>query len=220
LLYLRAEYLYEIDRFTESRQCLERLLACAQPWQYRAGIPGNIKEKLAPRKLADILRIERRYAEAESRLLALLERYPDDTLTWTALGRVYVDSCQRAKLSWSTAQLAACPQGHIFATLLWASLHLTQNELPAAGAFIDQLIAAAPRMPYARILRSEWLARTAAPLQERIQACRDILRLQPGNIEAQRLLSRLCAPQARPVTFSASWGSPIIAGEGISSVSP
>src|SRR5207249_8351373 len=66
LLYLRADCLYELDRFDEAKATLMRLLTGNGNPQYRGGMPAEIVEKLAPRKLADILRLQRDFASAET----------------------------------------------------------------------------------------------------------------------------------------------------------
>jgi tetratricopeptide (TPR) repeat protein len=191
LLYSKAECLYELDRYREARETLTQIIAGAGQFQYRGGVPGDIREQRAPRKLADICRLERDFASAESLLMRLLARFPHDTLSWQTLGRVFLDSRQRLKLLAVIEHLQACPQGDVFATMLMAMWHLNAREFDAAGQAIEQLIGLAPLMPMPRILRVEWLNQIAAPITSRIQACRDLLRLQPGNQEARHLLAGL-----------------------------
>jgi len=173
----------------------DQLLTAQQ--QYRGGVPGEIKTKLAPRKLADVLRLKRDFVAAEQLLLSLVQRFPDDSITWHTLGRVYLDSRQRVKLLSVVERLKDCPQGELFALLLRATWHLAHQELDVAGELIDRLIGLAPQMPLPRILRTQWLTQCGAPLADRIQACRDILRLQPGHVDAQRLLQSLEATARR-----------------------
>ena len=59
LLFLRAECLYELDRYSEAKTTLKKILSGDGGMQYRGGVPAEIREKLAPRKLADVLRLER-----------------------------------------------------------------------------------------------------------------------------------------------------------------
>jgi tetratricopeptide (TPR) repeat protein len=191
LLYLRADCLYELDRFGEAKTALIELLTGKDDLQYRGGVPAGITKKLAPRKLADVLRLERDFVSAESLFKSLVARFPDDTLSWYLLGRVYLDSRQRANMLASCEQLRRGPQGEIFALLLAATWHLELNELDAATPLIDNLIGMAPRMPLPRVLRADLLARTGAPISDRIQSCRDILRVQPGNLDAQRMIHKL-----------------------------
>jgi glycosyltransferase involved in cell wall biosynthesis len=207
LLYLRAECLYELDRFDEAKDTLLRLIGGAAEPQYRAGVPADIRIKLAPRKLADVLLMQGQFAASETLLQSLLTQFPDDTLTWHTLGRVYLQLQQRVKLLGALEQLRRCPQGEVFADALLAAWHLAQRELDEAGPLIERLIGQAPQMPLPRLLRAEWLNQSAAPISDRIQACRDVLRVLPGNLDVRRLLHHLEAshiatndrqPAARP----------------------
>jgi glycosyltransferase involved in cell wall biosynthesis len=191
LLYSKAECLYELDRYGEARETLTQIIVGSSKFQYRGGVPGDIRDQRAPRKLADICRLERDFALAESLLMSLLARFPHDTHSWHTLGRVFLDSRQRLKLLAVLEHLRACPQGDVFATMLMAMWHLNAREFDAAGQTIEQLIGLAPLMPMPRILRVEWLNQVAAPVTARIQACRDLLRLQPSNHEARQLLTSL-----------------------------
>jgi tetratricopeptide (TPR) repeat protein len=215
LLYLRADCLYELDRFSEAKATLLRLLTSKGEPQYRGGIPAEIVEKLAPRKLADILRLEGDFASAEMLLKSILARYPDDTLSWYLLGRLYLGSQQRVYLLTASEQLRRCPQGDIFALLLEATWHVEHNELDAAAPLIDKLIGLAPRMPLPRILRAELLVRAGAPIPDRIHACRDILRVHPGNLDAQRMIHQLELAQLQLAAAAQTQSSPILTGVGL-----
>jgi tetratricopeptide (TPR) repeat protein len=216
LLYLRSECLYELDRYHEAKISLAQIISGPTARQYRGGSPGEIREKLAPRRLADVYRLERDFGSAEAALLSIVGRYPDDTLTWHTLGRVYIDSQQRAKLLEVVERLKACPQGQIFGSLLLAIWHLTVRELDHAGEVIEQLVSQAPMMPMPRILRAEWLSQIGAPPEARIHACRDILRLQPGNLDAQRMLASL-QPTVQPAASvsGTDFSTSVVLGAGL-----
>ncbi len=221
LLYLRGDCLYELDRFGEAKATFISLLNCQSEPQYRGGFPAEIIDKLAPRKLADTLRLERDFASAEALFKSLVARFPDDTLSWYLLGRVYLDSQQRVNLLRVVEQLQNCPQGDIFALLLRATWHLEHNELDAAAPLVDHLICLAPRMPLPRVLRADLLARAGAPIPDRIHACRDILRLQPGNLDAQRMIYQLELAQGQLNTAAHLQPTAIFAGDGLAgSVGP
>jgi tetratricopeptide (TPR) repeat protein len=216
LLLLRAESLYDLDRYAEAKTTLARIIDAPDGPQYRGGVPSHIKDKLAPRKLADVLRLQQQYAAAEAIARSIVTRFADDTLSWHTLGRVYLDWGQRIKLLRVVERLRACPQGELFASLLLATWHLQQRDPGPAGPLIDRLIAEAPQMPMLRILRAEWLAQTNAPIDDRIHACRDILRLQPGHVEARRLLETLQAVQHQVAASPArAFSTTVVLGEGI-----
>ena len=198
LQYLHAECLYEIDEFAAARTILLKIIESSDHASYHGGIPGDVKQHLAPRRLADVLRLEGDYASAESLCRRLLVRYPRDTHAWHTLGRIYLDGGRQAELLRVVEQLRDCPDGHVFAALLLALWHIGKREFAAATQQIDWLIAQAPRMPLPRLLRVELLTQTGAPIEERKKACRDALRLQPGNHDVMRILESLEAQPSAP----------------------
>jgi tetratricopeptide (TPR) repeat protein len=219
LLYLRSECLYELDRYAEAKTALSQIISGPAERQYRGGAPGEIREKLAPRRLADIYRLERNFAAAEAALLSIVGQFPDDTVTWHTLGCVYLDLRQRAKLVGVVERLKACPQGEIFGSLLLAIWHLTEREWERAGELIEQLVSQAPMMPMPRILRAEWLIQVGAPPEKQIQACRDILRLQPGNLDARRILEGLQVKARPSITVGQTdITTPVVVGAGMAGV--
>jgi len=71
-------------------------------------------------------------------------------------------------------------------------------------------------MPMGRMLLIEWLTRTGAPVADRIQACRDTLRLQPGNLEAERMLQALLATDRESATATpAQLSTSVVLGAGV-----
>jgi predicted Zn-dependent protease len=215
LRYLLAESHYLLDEFPRARQALETLLAQPAGPRYHGGVPGQIRELMAPRKLADTLRLEGRLAEAEAVLRSLVDRFPRDTHSWHTLGRVYIDAGDRAHLEQVVAHLQACPQGEIFAALLESVWCLRWGPKEQAGAHIDRAIALAPQMPLARVLRAEWLIAIGAPRDACIQALKDVLRVQPGHQEARQLLARWLAPTEPVGRDLAGWFTTVVAGEGL-----
>lgn len=220
LRYLLAECHYLLDEFSRARQVLEELIALPAGPRYHGGVPGQIRELVAPRKLADTLRLLGRLNEAEAVLRALLIRFPRDTHSWHTLARVYLDAGDRARFEQAAASLNGCPQGEIFVALLWALWHLRFGPKDQAGAHIDRAIALAPQMPLPRVLRAEWLIATGAPREACIQALKDVLRVQPGHVEARQLLERWLAPPQRVSREPAGWFTSVVVGEGLSSSPP
>jgi tetratricopeptide (TPR) repeat protein len=216
LRHLRAESLYEQDRFEAAERDLRAIVEGPDPHYQQGGVPVDIKRKLAPRKLADVLRVRGAYAEAEGVLQNVVVEFPLDTLSWYALGRVYADWNQAEKLQATIQRLAICPQGSVFAGLLLASWYLAKNALREAGSHIDQLISEVPQMPLPRLLRIDWLSRCGSPLEARMAACRDLLRVQPGNMEALREIDRLEHAQrtAQQVSLG-DWCTSIVFGAGV-----
>jgi glycosyltransferase involved in cell wall biosynthesis len=216
LLYMQAECLYELDRFDAARGALLRIISSTDERQYHGGSPAEVRHKVAPRKLGDIHRILGAYAKAVDAFESVLSVFPEDTLTWYSLGRVYVDTHCWDRTEATAQRLRLCPQGHIFASLLLATWHLEHHEFDAAAVLIDELIAEVPQMPFPRLMRAELLTRTGAPIETRIQACRDVLRVQPGNPDVVRMLVDLEDAQRRPTQPRADqWCTSVVLGAGI-----
>ena len=215
LHYLRAECFYEMDDFASAQTELVNLIQQPRRNTYHGGVPGDVKEHIAPRRLADVLRLQRQFDAAEAICQTLLIKHPCDTHVWHTLGRIYLDAGNRDGLLTVVEKMRDCPQGDVFGALLLALWHLAQRELVQAGQQIEWLIAHAPQMPLPRILRIEWLGQTGASLDARMKACRDALRLQPGNLEVQRVLHSLEATQ-QAAAKSTHWPT-LILGAGIPS---
>lgn len=213
LQYLYAECFYEIDQFAAARTILQNIIASEDRCSYHGGVPGDVRQHLAPRRLADVLRLEGDYSRAEALCRSLLVHYPQDTHIWHTLGRVFLDGGRHAELLNVVERIRDCPEGPVFAALLLALWHMTHREWPAAAQQIDWLIAQAPRMPLPRLLRVELLNQTGAALEERKKACRDALRLHPGNQDVLRVLESLeAAPTA--VARQGQWPT-LVLGAGV-----
>jgi predicted Zn-dependent protease len=218
LRFLQAEALYELNQYAAARQILAGLINEPHTWHFRAGTPSHIQEKLAPRRLADVLRLQGDYSAAERLLLEILDRFPNDTISWHALGQLYIQSNQWPPLEKVARHLRDCPQGDVFADLLLVTWHLSHGEFDPAERHIEGLIGRVPQMPLPRLMRAELLIRRGAPRQSLIQACRDLLRVQPGNAEGARILARLeNAQQAIAVTSADNGCMSVVLGAGIPS---
>jgi tetratricopeptide (TPR) repeat protein len=209
LLLLKADCLYELDRYDEAHQTLLAIIRAGQQWHYRGSVPAEIKEKLAPRRLADVLRLKGRLDLAEAQLLALLHRFPSDTLSWYLLGRVYSQWGNWSRVELVAERLSTCPQGAAFGAILLAARQMAHGQWKPAESLVDQAIASAPQLPLARILRLELLFRAGAPVSAQMQACRDLLRVQPGNPDARQLLAQLEGVPAGRVQLNAAPAAPV-----------
>ena len=202
LAYLESEVLYELDDYDAAKSLLVAIMNGPDRPQFRAGAPSDIKRQMAPRSLGEVLRIQRQYAAAERVLRSVVELYPLDTLTWHALGRLYIDARSRPGLDVVCERLADCPQGSLFASMLKAAWHMVHSEWRAAEKVLDPLIATSPRMPMLRLMRAEVLTRRGAGLTGCLQAYRDVLRVHPGNAIAANIVRQLEGQMHRPVTVA------------------
>jgi tetratricopeptide (TPR) repeat protein len=191
LMYLLSEALYELDHYAAAEALLVAVAGAPEMARYHAGSPHELKRKLAPRSLGEVLRIQRRLDDAAAVLRRVVETFPDDTLSWHALGRVAIDRGSRAELDLVRQRLERCPQGRTFSLLLEAAWKLMRSDFDGLEQVFHELIGLAPRMAMPRIMRAQWLARSGAPISDQLQACRDVLRVHPGHPLATAMIAQL-----------------------------
>ncbi len=217
LLYMQSEALYNLGCHAEVKAKLIKIL-WQQPQKdcFRIGTPGDVRQRLARLALGEVLRVEGALAEAEEVVRDVVNDFPADASTWFFLGRVYIDWRQWKKLDDVMARLSDCANGGVFAGLLRAWSQFTRGEWLPAERTLEELIPQAPCMTLLRVLRAECLHhRDASPMMQ-IQACRDILRLQPHNRRALQILERLEASGGRMfLNDAAILGTSMIVGMGL-----
>lgn len=211
LPYLQSEALYEMGDYVAARTVLERIIAGPEPIRGMAfGKPADIKQRLAPLALGEVLRMQREYFAAECVLLRLTEQLPADPVPWQFLGRLYVDTGARTKFEQIIQHLVACerlsPHGRsgLFAAMLQVSWELVRGSVPAAEQMLSGIIAEAPDMPLPRQLLAQCLERRGAPATELLKAYSDVLRVQPGHPHAAAMLRQLEKQPQQPPAKQAS----------------
>jgi tetratricopeptide (TPR) repeat protein len=219
LAYLQGEALYQLGEYAAARMALTHLLNSPPPPRvFQVGSPSNIRERLAPLGLGEVLRVERRLDEAEAMLRQVAERFPSDPAVWQFLGRVYIDGRQRQKLDEVIERLSACPRGEFFAAMLTASWSIAHGDFASAESILDRLISESPGMPLLRLMRAECLARAGVSTEQQLRAYRDLLRLEPGHPRAISMVLRLEDRQPRvAVTALAPLVNSVVAGHGVPS---
>lgn len=205
LAFLQSEALYQLGEYGAARMVLWRLINGPEPAPHmRAGAPHEIRRRLAPLGLGEVLRMERDLDLAEGVLRNVVRLFPEDPVAWHQLGRIYVDMGNWQKLEEVLDRLSACSRGDKFAPLLIAAWKVIHGELEAAEGVIDAAIAKAPEMAFPRAIRAECLKRRGAPAATQLRAYRDMLRLQPGNAHAVSMIAslevagRVSADQSEP----------------------
>lgn len=187
----RADLLGTAGNLRGAEQCLEALLAHAQPDYLQTGVADDLVCKEARRLLAVVYQDQGRVAEARRLLEALLAEYPDFVQAWVNLAYVLLALQARAAFDDALRELERCPQGRVYAAVLRAERYMAGGDLLAARPLLDEAIASAPRMLWPRIVLSEWLLKNGDDRDGFIAVQRDILRLDPGNAFAQANLQRL-----------------------------
>jgi tetratricopeptide (TPR) repeat protein len=215
-LYAKAHAMYALQDYASAERALIRIIQAPAPRRMHFGETANIRHKLAPHLLAAICFMKGEYRQAEESYVALLRDFPDHAGTWYNLGLIFVATGERQKLEWVLRELRGCAAGKLDAQLLVARWRLARGELAAAGALIDQLIEQAPQSPYPRMIRVECLANCQSPLDAQVKAIRDVLRVDPANVQARAWMAQIERAQ-RAVTAApaAAWSGTVAVGSGV-----
>lgn len=225
LPYLQSEALYELGDYPGARAVLERIMASPDSLHgFICGTPVDIKRRLAPLALGEVLRMQREYVAAVAVLSGVTEQFPEDPVPWQFLGRVYVDTGERRKFEGTLDRLEACEKlsragrSNLFAAMLRVSWELVRGSVAAAEQLLSGIIAQVPEMPLPRQLLAQCLKRRGAPAIELVKAYRDVLRVQPGNPVAAAMVRQLEGADQRPQVKEASGlnGSVFYVGSGAS----
>jgi tetratricopeptide (TPR) repeat protein len=201
---VQAMALYVQEKYGAAAQALFSLIHSQSSRHMHFCSTCNTRRLVAPRMLGVVQRMQKVYSDAEATLKSVLRDFPSDINAWYNLGLVYLDIGNGQRLAPVVHQLQTLPRGHLDAGLLAALWQMRHGELAMAGPIIDQLIAEAPDWPRPRMLWAEWLSRRQAPWETQMQALRDVLRLQPGNLEAESWIQAVKRVQAPPAPIAAS----------------
>lgn len=189
LNFVQASAWYRLREYSRVAEVLQRIMGQVPMRRPQFAAPANIREKVAPRLLGTVHRLQKHYGEAEQILTALLQEFPTDHVSWFDLGLVYLDAIALEKFASVVRELLKHPAGVVDAGVLTALWYLRHGDPLPAGPIIDQLIADAPQLVHPRMLRCEWLSRCGAPLAEQSQALRDVLRINPSDTETTHWLT-------------------------------
>jgi glycosyltransferase involved in cell wall biosynthesis len=216
LLLALATAHYSLEQYEETGNILERIMRSEKKPHMHFGVMGNIRGKMAPRMLGAVRRMQRQYSQGESVLMTMLNEFPGDVGAWFNLGLIYLDQGLGSKLAPVVQRLMTLPRANTEGGLLAALWHLRRGNPAQAEPIIDELIATSPHLPRPRMLRAECLSRMRAPLEMQIKALRDVLRVQPGNLEAKRWIEAAQKLQTAAVQpAEAAWPSTVVAAPGV-----
>ena len=200
LHYLKA---YCLDRMGQPEAAcgiLVQLMTSAPKWQFLMGQPGNLREQLVPRLLAEILGAQGAIDQARAVLDGVVRAFPRDTKAWFIWALTCIAARDEAQLHQVLQRLEQCPAGEIQSLVIRTIWHLRIGPFEPAGVLLDEIIAKAPTLPFARMLRVEYLSRSGAPIASQIRAVRDVLRLAPNSADANRWLENLQRQEQQVVT--------------------
>jgi tetratricopeptide (TPR) repeat protein len=217
LLFAQASAYYSLEEYEQCANLLEALLHLPPSGpRFVISAATDMHKRGAPRMLCAVRRMQGRFAEAEAAFDRVLAHFPDDLIALYNLGLVYLDQQDGAKLAALIQKLIKIKAGRVNGGTLAALWHLRNGLLPRAGELIESLIAEAPHLPAPRMLRAEWLSRSGASWSDQARALKDLLRVQPGNLEAQRWLQAVqerqhlaAAPMVLPATINIATAHPV-----------
>lgn len=188
---LRGEILCQLDRFSEAEEAyltalqlpLKRTLSCADQ--------SLLQRKTARINLGMLYIDMRRMPLAESLFQQILMQEPQciEALVW--LGHVYLEQQDYPGIERVAGELVQCPMGNVYSDVLKAKMFLLQRRFPEARELLDRAIAQTPQMIWPRLVLSELMLLSSSSIDDCMAVQRDILRLDPSNLNAQITLERL-----------------------------
>ncbi|WP_425617312.1 glycosyltransferase [Anatilimnocola sp. NA78] len=195
----RAELLCDFNDLGGGEQCLRELLQAPRVKYLLHGASTYHDGREARAMLGRIYRETQRFEPAEQIFQELLSEQPAWIPAWVNLGYVYLLQHRWGDVEYVAKQLEKCETGDPYALVMRAEAKLTRGDLTEARLLVEKAIARAPQLAWARIVLSDLLLREGTDRDACIAAQRDILRLNPGNPQAQRNLDALTQPAAAPV---------------------
>jgi glycosyltransferase involved in cell wall biosynthesis len=149
--------------------------------------PG-LRGHLTRHNLAVLYRDQQRFVEAEAQWRAVLAEQSDFTDARLGLGELYLGQQRWQEMADVLAQLQADPRTTAQAAVLLAQKYLALQEFDAARKLMDETIAANPRTLGPRIVLARVLLAQGSDRDASEKALRDVLALDPNNVEARQNL--------------------------------
>jgi glycosyltransferase involved in cell wall biosynthesis len=210
LLYREATLHGEIGELPQAEACLLRLISTPADRYIQLGVETGLNNHKARQLLAILYCDQGRYRESERTLQELLAERPADAHAWVALGQLYLTQKKLRDVDYVSRQLDKCPDGEVYAAVLRAEGHMARNELVLARTLLDQAIALAPRLLWARLVLSDLLLREANDLRACVAAQQNILEIDPGNTMARHNLAALTRIAQQPAALAQLCTSEIV----------
>lgn len=155
--------------------------------------------------LAMIYREQGRFEEAERTYQELLAQHPQSVAAWVGLGYVGLARKQIGDVEYVARQLEKCPSGAAYAAVMRAEGKMAHGDMEPARELINRAIELAPLMLWPRLALANWLAQTGAPVVAQVAAHRDILRMDPANVQAKAQLDLLLPREGKKMESPGLW---------------
>ncbi len=182
--------------------CLRQLLESPPDQGPVMGVDPGLRGFRARYNLGVIYRDQGKITEAETQWRAVVAECPEHWEAWLGLADLLLGQGRGAEVQALADGLAADPQRAVEAGLVRARVHLHQREFPEARRLLEGILdqapgAVVPRQVLSHVLLLEGRDQPAA---ERV--LREVLALDPGNLQARynlaKLLRHVTVPAGRP----------------------
>jgi predicted Zn-dependent protease len=187
----RAELFCDFGDLGSAERALTELLRAPRSSYMLHGASTYHDGREARALLGRIYRETQRFEQAEQIFQELLAEQPAWIPGWVNLGYTYLMQNRWGDVEYVAKQLEKCDMGDPYALVMRAEVKSQRNDLKAARELVEKAIARAPQLAWARIVLSEILLKDGSDREACIAAQRDILRLNPGNPQAERNLQLL-----------------------------
>jgi tetratricopeptide (TPR) repeat protein len=178
---------------TGAERCLVRLLNTPAGDHLAIAVDPDLRGVKAQFNLGVVYREQGRLADAEAQWRKVLAARPGHTDTRLALADLYLGLDRRAEAERLALDVQRDPRCFVDATALWARIHLHARDFNAALAVLDDGIARAPHAVSLRVTRSHVLLAENRDPAAAEQALRDVLAIEPTNLQARNNLAWLLA---------------------------
>jgi tetratricopeptide (TPR) repeat protein len=196
LLIEYAELLASGCQYQAARKMLLQLLEIPRQEQFDSGIVADGFRRRAYRMLSAIAIYLEHFDEAEQITQRLLGENPADLQTWFMLAYLRIGSRRWDEVDKIIRQLRSLPGGESLACCAQAEVSKCQGDLAGALREAERAIALAPQQLLPRVTLADLLMCGGASSEACCAALREVLRLAPGHLPAQRALTSLEAGRA------------------------
>lgn len=197
----RAELFCDFNDLGSAERALVDLLRAPRSTYMVHGSSSYHDGREARALLGRIYRETQRFDRAEQIFQELLAEQPAWIPGWVNLGYTYLMQNRWGDVEYVAKQLEKCDTGDPYALVMRGEVKSLRNDLKGARELVERAIARAPQLAWARIVLSEILLKEGTDREACIAVQRDILRLNPGNPQAERnlqVLTQTPAPQPTP----------------------
>lgn len=196
----RAELLCDFNDLGSAERILRELLQSPRSRHLVHGASTYHDGREARALLGRIYRETQNFESAEQVFQELIAEQPAWIPPWVNLGYTYLMQQRWGDAEYVAKQIEKCDTGEPYALTLRAEVKAARGDLATAKQLVEQAIARAPQLAWARIVLSDILLKDGTDREACIAVQRDILRLNPGNVHAEKTLETLTNPPAAQPT--------------------